>query len=343
MKAGAIAATERYGTQFSASRAFVAAPPYAEVEDALRRITGRPTLLAPSTSLAHQAVLPVLVDRDDLVLVDRQSHASVQITTEILSARGARVQTVPHNDVAAIERKLSQAPDGTRVWLLIDGIYSMFGDMAPFDALDDLLARFSGLHLYVDDAHATGWMGRHGRGAALERWPDHPRVIVALSLNKCFACAGGALALADDAQAQRVRYQGAALMFSGPVQPPMLGAIGASAALHLSRDLAGLQSELMARIRHFNRQAARAGLTVMSEAETPMRYIRIGDTTQTIRAGMALQQAGFFVSTVGHPAVPHRDTGVRLSLTRHHRMADIDAVIGALAAHMGESQATAAQ
>lgn len=330
LKEGAIAATRAYGTQFSASRAFVSAPPYREAEALLAQITGRPTLLVPSTSLGHQAALPVLVGRDDLVLIDVQAHASLHVAASLLKAAGIRVQTIAHSAPDHVARKL-RASDAPTIWLLIDGIYSMIGDIAPFDGLNALLASDERLRLYVDDAHAAGWCGSRGQGLALGTWPDHPRVTAALSLNKSFACAGGALALASEDEADAIRAFGPAMTFSGPVQPPMLGAIVASARLHLSDALAPRQAALRARIAQFNAGAAALGLPLACASDTPMRYIQTGDIAATASAALALQRAGIYVASVAPPAVAARDVGLRLTLTTHHKAADIDRLLTALA------------
>ncbi len=342
LKDAAIAATQAYGTQFSASRAFISAPPYAEAEALLSQITGRPSLLVPSTSLGHQAALPLLVGPDDLVLIDVQAHASLHVAAQLLKAQGIRVQTVGHSAPDHVARKL-RASDAPRVWLLIDGVYSMIGDVAPFAAYDRLLAEDERLTLYIDDAHATGWCGDRGQGMALDRWPDHPRVLVALSLNKSFACAGGCLALASDEQAEAVRAFGPAMTFSGPVQPPMLGAILASARLHLSNDLAERQSALRQRVAHFNAGAKALDMPLACEDETPMRYIRIGDVGRTVAAATALQTAGYFMASVAPPAVSARDVGLRMTITAHHTMSDIDALLTALSDALAASLQAAAE
>ncbi len=329
LKQAAIEATLAYGTQFSASRAFISAPPYDEAEALLAQITGRPSMLLPSTSLGHQAALPVLVGRDDLVLIDVQAHASLHVAAALLKAQGVCVQTVAHNAVDQVARKMRNS-NAAKVWLLIDGIYSMIGDVAPFEALNTLLNEDERLHLYVDDAHATGWCGARGQGRALQMWPDHPRVLVALSLNKSFACAGGCLALASVDQVEAIRAFGPGMVFSGPVQPPMLGAIIASARLHLSPHLRARQNTLRSRIVQFNTGALARGLPLSCDEVTPMRYIRIGDLAQTGTVALALQAAGFYVATVAPPAVSAKDVGLRLSITTHHRAEDIDAVLEAL-------------
>ncbi len=339
---GAVAATRAFGTQFSASRAFISAPPYAEAEMLLQQMTGRPSLLVPSTSLGHQAALPVLVGPDDLVLIDIQAHASLRVAAQLLKGQGRKVQTVSHSDTRQIARKL-RASDAPRIWLLMDGVYSMIGDVAPFDALDALLREDPRLMLYVDDAHAVSWYGPQGKGMALEKWPDHPQVIVALSLNKGFACAGGVLALTSTDQADAIRAFGPAMTFSGPIQPPMLGAIIASAKLHLGPDLPLRQRRLRERIAQFNAGAHRLGLDLACDAFTPMRYIRIGDLQAAGMAASALQAAGIFVATVAPPAVALRDVGLRMTITAHHSEADVAYLLDTLAAVTATALRSAAE
>lgn len=283
-----------------------------------------------------------MVGPDDHVLIDVQAHASLHVAAALLKAQGVQVQTVGHSAPDQVARKL-KASDAPRVWLLIDGIYSMIGDVAPFAQLDALLEADPRLHLYVDDAHATGWCGARGQGLALERWPDHPRVIVALSLNKSFACAGGVLALASKDQAEAVRAFGPAMTFSGPVQPPMLGAIIASARLHLGEGLRARQDALRVRIEHFNTLAVRLDLPLACDEVTPMRYLRIGDLARTAQAAMALQSKGFFLATVAPPAVASRDVGLRMTLTAHHTLEDIDNLLNAVAEVLATSARAAAE
>jgi len=99
---------------------------------------------------------------------------------------------------------------------------------------------------------------------------------VALSLNKSFAAAGGAIAFPDDESRRLVRTVGGPLIFSGPVQPPMLGAILATAALHRTPEIADRQELLRSRIRLFNRQVRAARLPLVTESESPIRFVGAG-------------------------------------------------------------------
>src|SRR5262249_41493769 len=150
-------------------------------------------------------------------------------------AQGTHVELVRHGDAVALERHIQQlCTRHRRVWHLIDGVYSMFGDLPDATLLRQLLDRYEQLWLYVDDAHGMSIAGENGRGVHLNRMGWHPRMVVASSLNKAFACAGGVLVFPDAALKDRVRTVGGPLIFGGPVQPPMLGAIRASLGIHLS-------------------------------------------------------------------------------------------------------------
>src|SRR5690606_13593937 len=129
---GVISAVQRYGTQFSSSRAYMSLPLYEELEATLGRIFNKPVLVTPSTSLGHQAALPVLVRDEDAVILDHQVHASVQNAVQILKPRGIPVKLARHNSLEHLEELIQQLkPHHRHIWYLADGVYSMYGDFAP--------------------------------------------------------------------------------------------------------------------------------------------------------------------------------------------------------------------
>ena len=330
---GAIDATRRYGTQFSMSRAFVSAPPYAALEEALETNTDRPTLVLPTTSLATAAALPSLLDERDALLLDQQVHMSVQSVLPTLAATGVHVETVPHGGLDRVESRTRElSATHRRVWLALDGLFSMYGDAAPFDALECLLAAYPALHLYVDDAHGTSWAGRHGRGLALERLGGHDRVVVALSLNKSFAAGGGALCFPNEEMKRRVRHVSGPTNFGGPMQPPMLGAALASAHVHGSADLPRLQRELRERIETVNALARASGLPMLHGDEVaPIRFVGVGPQDASIEMAEALVRRGFMAGCALFPAVPPDRTGLRFTVTRHHTREDLEDLVDAIA------------
>jgi 7-keto-8-aminopelargonate synthetase-like enzyme len=328
--AGAARALEQYGTQFSFSRVYLESPLYQELEELLDRITGRTTLVAASTTLAHLSAIPVLVNDDDVVLIDQFAHASLHLATELL--KGTLVERIRHNRMDVLEDKLKEhTKPGQRVWYICDGVYSMLGDFADFAALRELLVRYPQLHLYVDDAHAVSWTGKHGRGAALDELGDSERVVVALSLNKAFSGAGGALALPGGELRERIRRCGGTMVFSGPIQPPMLGASVASAKLHLDPGFGALQAELGARLRAADAAITRYGLVVASKDATPIFMVQFDAAERARRAVRDMMARGFYCSVSTFPAVPMDRPSLRFTVSRHNDLNDVPRLVEALA------------
>ncbi|HET9519320.1 MAG TPA: hypothetical protein VFO77_16475 [Actinoplanes sp.] len=334
MRAGVVDAVERYGTQFSSSRAFLSAPAYGDAERALAAVFGRETILTPSTTLAHLAALPTLVESGDVLLLDHQVHHSVQTAAQLAQCQGTKVELVPHSDLRTLQRRLDEyRRTHRRVWYAVDGLYSMYADFAPIEALNELVAANENLWLYIDDAHAFSWTGHHGRGYALERLSPLAltRSVVTGSLNKSFAAAGGAVTFPDAQTRRRVFTVGGPLIFSGPVQPPMLGAVLASVRLHLSVEVATRQVRLTETIRLFNRLAAEHGLPVVSPSEAPIRCVGAGRPEVAYNLVGRLRDAGIFVDTATFPAVAAKRSGARIALTAHHTDDDIAQLVDALA------------
>jgi 7-keto-8-aminopelargonate synthetase-like enzyme len=325
-------AVMRYGTQFSSSRAYMSAPQYPELEQLLEELFGGCVLVVPSTSMGHIAALPVLVGSSDAAVIDQQVHHSVQTAVDLLRPQGTTVEMIRHSQLDQLDEAITRlAPTHQRVWYLADGVYSMFADLAPFAGLVELLDRHEQLHLYVDDSHGVGWSGRHGRGPALQHIGSHERLIVAASLNKSFAAAGAALVFPTRELKRRVRTLGGPMIFSGPIQPPMLGAAIASARIHLSAELERHQAALRERIELSTGLLQEFCLPLACDQLTPIRYLTIGLPNAAQDLAERLLQDGFYVNLAIFPAVPMKQAGVRFTLTRHHKPDDIRALAHALA------------
>ncbi len=321
---GTIDAVRRYGTQFSSSRTYVSAPAYGELEALLEEMFGGPVLLAPSTTLAHMTALPVLVGERDALLLDQQVHESVQMAVSQLPSKGTRIERIRHSRMDMLESRIRKlAPRCERIWYCCDGVYSMLGDLAPIPELLELLETHEQLHLYIDDAHGIGWFGPRGCGTALSRLPSRERVFVAASLNKSFAAAGGAVIFPSAELRDRVRLCGGPTRYSGPIQPPMLGAALASARIHLSGELPELQQDLQERICLRNRVAAELDVPLVSNHLGPLGYIGLGSPALAQKLTERLFAAGVYTNAAGFPAVPVHCSGVRFALTRHHSSDDV--------------------
>lgn len=334
LKQGAIDAIHRYGTQFASSRAYVSAPLYQELEHLLEQMLGAPVLVSQSTAIGHQSALPILISDEDVVVLDQQVHFSVQYGTNQVRLHGTPIEMIRHNRMDQLESIIQRSRGKCRhVWYLADGVYSMFGDFAPYDDLKVLLERYPQLHVYFDDAHGMSWTGKHGRGVALTRLP-HERVIVAVSLNKAFASAGGALVVRDPAMRRKITLSTGPMIYSGPIQPPMLGAAVASAKVHLSPDIERLQTTLRDRLSLCNQLFFERELPLVAPTETPIRFLGLGLPRIAFRMVGQLMEDGFFTNTATFPLIPMKKAGVRFNLSVNQTPDDLRAFADSIAHHL---------
>ncbi len=332
--AGATEMLQRHGTQFAASRAYVQLALYDQLEDQLGRIFGRPALVTASTTLGHLSAIPVLVDDGDAIVLDQQVHSSMQTVVQICKARGVPVHVVRHSRLDELESRIQRLRNKHRtIWFFADGIYSMFGDGAPVEGLWALMDRYPQLRCYVDDAHGFGWTGPRGCGWVRARVDHHPQLVLAVSLNKSFAGAGGALIFPTEAERQRVRNCGPTMIFSGPIQPPMLGALLGSAALHLSDALPALQEALRLRIDHCREGLVARGLPQVAPNDTPLYFVPTGMPQRVKAVAARLMDDGYCVNLGIFPAVPTSMGGIRFHVHRGLSLADIDGFLDCLAHH----------
>ena len=214
---------------------------------------GGHVLVTPTTSLGHLAVLPVLVDSTDAVLLDHQVHASVQMAANQLRVKGTNVDLVRHNNMERLEAMIERlATDHDRIWYMADGVYSMFADLAPFAELRDAAG-----HVPAADAlrrrlarRRLGGQARPRPGAGRPRRPPaRDRGVLAEQVLRAPRAARSSSRTPRCAAA--CKTAGGPMMFSGPVQPPLLGAAIESAKIHLSDELPAMQAALRERVELF--------------------------------------------------------------------------------------------
>ncbi len=332
LKEGAIEAVRKYGTQFPFAKPQVECALYRELETALERMTEGKVLIASSATLAHLAALPALISPKDAIVMDRLAHASIYTATALI--KNVPLEILPHSRMDILAARVAElSKKHERVWYILDGVYSMSGDFAPLAKVEDLLAEFPKLHLYSDDAHCTSWLGTHGRGFTL-RIRDRKRIIVILSLNKAFSAAGAALIVPTDEFRDRIRFAGAAMMFSGPIQPPMLGAAAASAKFHLAPEFAALQQALLDRIQRLHQLAEAHGVALATKDLTPIAFVPCGKDEAMYSLFHALCKRGYYVAPAVFPAVPQSRSGLRLTASLHNTAEETERLMEILGSEM---------
>lgn len=331
LKEAAKKAIDDHGTQFAGSRAYISLKLYRELEQLLENIFEAYCVVTPTTTLGHIAAIPVLVGDDEAVIVDQQAHHSIQTAVTLLKPSGIHVEILRHSrmDILAgrIEFLSRRYP---KVWYMADGIYSMFGDGCPVKEIYRLMDRYEPFHVYIDDAHGMSIYGKHGRGYVLDGRGLHKKMVLVSSLNKSFASGGGVLVFPDAESARKVQTCGGPMITSGPMQPAALGAAIAAATIHLSPEIYELQAELGEKRMFTRRLLEKSGLPLISDTDASVFFIGVGTPSAGYNIVRRMMNEGFYVNLGVFPAVPVNQTGVRFTITRLHRFAQIQAMVDAL-------------
>lgn len=335
IKEASIDAIRRYGSQFSSSRTYTSFTLYKELEELLNQMFGANVILSTSSTLGHRSVIPILIDDNDAVIFDHQAHISMQDAGKDLSLRGVPINLLRHNRLDELETKLqSLSARHEKIWYFLDGIYSMYGDLAPVPELQALLKKYKNLHLYVDDAHGMSWAGKNGTGYMLSQMELSNRMVLCSSLAKGFASAGGVFVFSDYEQYLRIKNWGGPLTYSGPQQPAVIGASIASAKIHLSDEIYQRQDALAERINYCNQIMAELSLPVISESSSPIFFIGLGAPKVAYNMNARLMNDGIYVNLGIYPAVPETCTGLRFALTLHHTKEDIEKLAERISYHL---------
>lgn len=334
LKEGAVDAVMRYGSQFSCSRAYLSFTLYEELEELIGKMFNSRVILSTCTTLGHQAVIPVVVEDNDAVVLDQQAHFSMQEVFQNLQLRGITVTKVRHSRLDELQEKITQLSEKhEKIWYVIDGVYSMYGDLAPMEELTQLLNKNKNLYLYVDDAHGMSWAGINGTGAVLSQIKLHPRIILATSLAKGFGSAGGVFILPTEEMYWKVKNWGGPLTHSGPQQPAVVGASIAAAKIHLSDEIYQRQNDLSEKVLYCNKVLNDLNLPVIGDSISPIFFIGLGLTKVGYNMVRRMVDDGLYVNLGVFPAVPETCTGIRFTINLHHTNDDIDRLAERLAFH----------
>ena len=338
LRQGAIEKVKQYGVQFDVSRAYVSLYPYEELESLLAEIFGKPVVVMTSVTSAHLSCMPLLIGNKDAVILDHQVHSSVQMAVKTVQADGVYVETIRHNRLDYLENRVKKlSKNYEKVWYMVDGVYSMSGDIVPVREMNALMDQYEQLHLYVDDAHGMSWAGKHGAGAVLSKAPFHPKMMLVTSMGKAFGASGGMAIFPDSLWKNIVRNFGKTLIFTSPLTPPVLGAAIASAKIHLSDNIYEMQTSLMKRIHYFQQRSKLLSIPVTSPGESPVCFVGIGKPDIAMHLCERLMQAGFYTNIAVYPSVPYNSAGIRILLSLSHSLEDIDLLLNTLADELSQT------
>lgn len=313
-------AVERYGTSCTGSRFLNGTlEMHEELEGKLAEWVGKEAALVFSTGMqTNLGTISALVGRGDFVVMDKEDHASI-VDGAMLS--WGEIKRFRHNDVADLERVLSQLPSDKGKLVVVDGLFSMEGDLAPLPEIIPLCKEY-GARLMVDDAHAMGVVGG-GRGTAAHFGVTEDVDLIMSTFSKSFASLGGFIA-GDEEVVHYIKHHARALIFSASMPPSNTAAV--LAALEVMQE----EPERIERINDIAKRM-RASYQALGfdtgESVTPVIPIIIGDTMRTIAAWKGLFDNGVFVNPVISPAVPEGREMLRTSYMASHSDEQLEEVL----------------
>lgn len=327
--------THKYGTQWGVSRALLTANILTELEDQLSKIfDGSKVFVFTSTSLAHTSAIPVIVQSHDAVILDKQTHFSVNTATQLIPSKEVPRMMIKHNNMNMLESFILRLKDKhEKIWYLVDGVYSMYGDFPPVEQLNALMTKYEQLHIYADDAHGVVWGGKNGTGSIFDKIQYKERMVLATTMGKSFGAIGGILVFSDHILYEKVQKFGGPLSYSHPLPPPIIGAAMATTDILLSPEIYDMQEELAERTRYCHQLLKDAGLPILSDPHCPIKFIGIGDLETGFKIHRKILDSGYFLNIALFPAVSINNTGLRLSLNRHINKDQIDGLVETIKEH----------
>jgi 8-amino-7-oxononanoate synthase len=318
VKEAAVEAIRKYGTGCTGSRFMNGTLDlHVKLESELAHFYRKPACLVFSTGYQTSlGTVSSLVRKGDVVVCDKLDHASIVDGCQMSSGT---VKRYPHNDVEALDRALTGIPRESGRLVVVDGVFSVEGDLA---ALDKIVphARRHHARVMVDDAHAVGVVGRHGRGTAEHFGVEEQVDLIMGTFSKSFATIGGYVA-GEHEVITFIRHQARSMIFSAAIPPT------AAATVLAALDIVKSEPERRERLWQIARKMI-DGLRSMGydigTTVTPIIPLHIGDAMKTLLFWRQLYDAGIFANAFVPPGVPPNRSCIRTSYMATHTDADTD-------------------
>lgn len=320
VREAAIEAIKRFGTSCTGSRFLNGTLAlHEQLEHELAEWVGKEATLVFSTGMqTNLGTVSALVGRDDVVILDKEDHASI--------VDGARlgygkIERYRHNDMDHLERVLKSIPDTAGKLIAVDGMFSMEGDLAPLKEINTLAKKY-GARLMVDDAHGMGVLGG-GHGTCAHQGVTDQVDLIMSTFSKSFASLGGFIA-GDENTIHYIQHFARALIFSASIPPS--NAAAALAALHVMKE-EPQHAKRVIQIAEKMREGYRSLGFDIGNSVTPVIPIIIGDNEKTFLTWKLLFDNGVFVNPVISPAVNAGHQLLRTSYMATHTDAQMERVL----------------
>lgn len=335
VKKAAIKAVEEFGVGCSGSRFLNGTLNlHLELEKRLAKFVHKEASLVFSTGFqTNLGIISCIAGRNDYIISDRQNHASIVDGCRLSFAKLVKFK---HNDMEDLERILKDIPDHNGRLIVVDGVFSMEGDIANLPEIVRLAKKY-GARIMVDDAHGFGVLGEHGRGTAEYFGLEDEIDIIMSTFSKSLASLGGFIAAKEDV-IHYVKHHSRPFIFSASIPPS-----NAAAAME-SLNILEQEPERVQRLwdnGKFMRQGFEAMGLSIGNTQTPIVPVIIGDDYETFRATMRLLEEGVYVNPCVSPAVEKGGALLRTSYTPTHTKEQLEFALKAFERVLGPKEQTA--
>lgn len=314
-------ALEEYGTGRTGSRFLNGTLDiHEEFEKELAEFTGKDAALIFATGfLANLGTISTLLNKRDIVIVDRLDHASI---IDGCRLSGATIRRYKHNDMDELREILKSIPDNVGKLVIVDGVFSMEGDIAPLPDICKIVREY-GARLMVDDAHSIGVLGPKGNGTAAHFDLVDQVDITMGTFSKSFGAIGGFIA-ADKEVIDYIKHNSRSMIFTASLPPSVVAST--RAALEIIKSEPQRRQRLWEIGDYMRKEFKRMGFDT-GTSETPVVPVVIGDNMKTFLFWKTLFEEGVYTNAVIYPAVPSKSARLRTSYIATHTQEQLDFVL----------------
>jgi glycine C-acetyltransferase len=297
-----------------------------ELEVAISKFLGTDdTILYSSCFDANGGLFETILGEADAVISDSLNHASIIDGIRLCKAERLRYE---HDNLGDLEAKLAATQSKRLRMIATDGVFSMDGDIARVDAICDLADKYQAL-VMVDDSHATGFVGKTGRGSAELRGCLDRVDVFTSTLGKALGGASGGFTSGKQEIIDLLRNRSRPYLFSNTLAPPIVA--GSIEAIALISESTALRDKLEANTNRFREGMARGGLAIRPGTH-PIVPVMLGDAKLAVEMAQRLLGHGIYVIGFSYPVVPKGQARIRVQLSAAHSAEDVDRAIEAFSA-----------
>lgn len=317
LKEAALKAIEKYGVGSGAVRTIAGTLDiHKKVEERIAEFKNtEAAILFQSGELANQGTIQSIMGKDDVIFSDRLNHASI---IDGCRLSRAEIKAYPHKDMEVLENLLKEYKGTGKKLIVSDGVFSMDGDICPLPKIAELGERYGAITM-VDDAHASGVLGRNGRGT-VDHFNLHGRIDIQMgTLSKAIGCMGGYIAGSKSLRDYLIHFARPFLFSTS--HPPSVPA-SVLAAIDVLENEPDILDTLWSNVSFFKQGLKNLGFDT-GISETPITPVIVGEASIAVKMSDILLEEGIFGQSIGFPTVPRGKARIRTIVTAAHTKDDL--------------------